>query len=154
MTAVDDKDLQIIRLLEENSRVSLAELAQKVGLASPSVRERLKKLESKEVIKRYSCALDSKKLGLDTTAYVLVTLSEAGKKQQVVDLLEAQPEVLECHHIAAEENFIIKVKTPNISSLEEFLSRILLKPGLISKTRTIIVMSTYFEDRPVPLISS
>lgn len=153
MAAADAKDHQIIRMLQENARMSLAELAARVNLAPPSVRERLTKLEKQGVIKGYSAVLDTKKLGLDVTVFMLVTLSDHTQKQHVLDALGRVPEVLECHHIAGEENFLVKVKTASIATLEDLLSRIFGLGG-VAKTRSIIVLATYFEDRPPPILNS
>lgn len=147
----DDKDLQLIRILAENSRTSLSDLATSIGLSPPSVRDRLVRLEEIGIIRRYTLALDEKKLGLGVTAFVLITLSDHTQKDRVLAALTRIPEIIECHHIAGEENFLIKVKTASIATLEELLTKILVTGQAIARTRTLIVLSTSMENRPLPL---
>lgn len=141
MQQLDSIDHQLIELLQENSRIKVSELAEKVNLTVPAVSDRIKKLEEKELIKRYSAQIDFKKAGYDVTAFIFVFMESSKYYHSFTQKAMHEPEILECHSITGEGSHILKVVTENTSSLEKILSKIQAWPG-VTGTKTNVVLST------------
>jgi Lrp/AsnC family transcriptional regulator, leucine-responsive regulatory protein len=142
--ALDDIDLQLLMLLQEDCRTPLARLGGQVGLSAPAVLERIKKLEAANVITGYRAILDSRRVGLDITAFIGVLISHPNLiddfEREVIDF----DDVLECHHVTGEHTLLLKVKATNTSALEQLISRIRSIEG-VGRTETMIVLSTHIE---------
>ncbi|MBI4523780.1 MAG: Lrp/AsnC family transcriptional regulator [Deltaproteobacteria bacterium] len=147
---MDSVDLKILSILQSHGRSHLAEIAKEVDLSSPAVMERVKKLESRGVIKGYQAVLDAKKLGKDITAFVGVSVAHQRHTDTFAAHVVSQPDVLECHHVTGEESFILKVKTASTDSLEKLLGEIRSLEG-VTRTVTKIVLSTAKESSRLEL---
>lgn len=148
--ALDRIDLQILETLQADCKISLTRVGEQVGLSAPSVIERIKKLENAGVITGYHAALDSRELGLDVTAFIGVEHAQLADISEFEDLVSALGGVLECHHVTGQHTFLLKAKTRNTSSLESLISEIRRIPG-VTRTETMVVLSTYIERSQVPL---
>src|SRR5215472_9032816 len=149
---LDSIDLQLLKILQQDCKNSLARIGQCVGLSAPSVIERIKKLEQGGVITGYQAVLDSRKVGLDVTAFIGVVIDKPmliGDFESAVVALEG---VLECHHVTGQHTLLLKVKTESTSSLEKLISQIRCIPG-VARTETMVVLSTHLERFQVPLAS-
>ncbi len=151
---LDDVDHRILDLLQRDARMTNAAIAEQVGLSAPSVYERIKKLEARGVIRGYTAILNAAALGLPITAFVRVTVNsmpddhiEAG-----IARLAQEHEVLECHHVAGEDCFILKVKVASPQHLERLLARVRTHLS-VARTVTMIVLSTTKEDTRLPLLA-
>jgi Lrp/AsnC family leucine-responsive transcriptional regulator len=145
-TPLDDTARQILVILARDGRASYQAIADQVGLSRPAVMERVKRLEEAGVITGYAAQLDRTRLGRPVTAFVAVryaTTDYAGTDAAVLALRD-HPGVLEAHHVAGEDCYILKVAAPSLPELEEVL-RSLRRPGVTVSTRTTIVLSTLFE---------
>ncbi len=148
---IDDIDRRILNILQDDARTPVTELARAVGLSGPSVHERLKKLEDRGVIQGYRAVLVPKELGLEVTAFVHVMTEPGCLLDRVTEALIRMPEVQECHTIAGDDCFILKVRTTGTHSLEKFLTKSVRDiPGVVH-TRTTVVLSTYKEDTKIDL---
>lgn len=143
---LDPIDIKILEILQIHGRRHLAEIAKEVGLSPPAVIERVKKLESRGVIRGYHALLDAKKLGKDITAFVSVSISHQRYTDSFAASMVARDDVLECHHVTGEESFILKVKAANTSSLEKLLAEIRSMEG-VTRTVTKVVLSTAKEGQ-------
>jgi Lrp/AsnC family leucine-responsive transcriptional regulator len=141
MYQLDEIDFKIAELLQENARIKRSELADKVHLTVPAISERIKKLEDKGLIKKYSAQLDYKKAGYDVTAFIFVFMESSKYYQSFTQKALNEPEILECHSITGEGSHILKVVTENTSTLEKILSKIQAWPG-VTGTKTNVVLST------------
>lgn len=141
MHQLDEIDLQIIELLQVNSRIKRSELAEKVNLTVPAVSERINKLQEKGFIKRYTTLIDYKKAGYDVTAFIFVFMESSKYYHSFTQKAMNEPEILECHSITGEGSHILKVVTENTSTLEKILSKIQAWPG-VTGTKTNVVLST------------
>ncbi|MCX8056620.1 MAG: Lrp/AsnC family transcriptional regulator [Ignavibacteria bacterium] len=141
MHQFDEIDLQLIELLQTNSRIKRSELADKVNLTVPAVSERINKLEEKGLIKRYTAQIDFKKAGYDVTAFIFVFMESSKYYHSFTQKALHEPEILECHSITGEGSHILKVVTENTSTLEKILSKIQAWPG-VTGTKTNVVLST------------
>lgn len=146
----DDIDLHILSLLQENCKLPLAKIGEKVGLSAPSVIDRVKKLEDNGVICGYRAILNTRRLGKDVVAFIGVSISHPkliGEFERDIVQLE---DVLECHHVTGRHTLLLKVKTANTSSLEELISQIRSVAG-VERTETMVVLSTYTERTQVAI---
>jgi len=141
---LDQIDIQILALLQEHCKMSLAKIGQRVGLSAPAVIERIKKLEESGVIVGYTALLDARKLGCDITAFIGVLTSHPKSIHDVERQIESRQEILECHHVTGAYTLLLKVKTADTSSLEELISDLRSIEG-VSRTETMIVLSTHTE---------
>lgn len=147
---IDDIDRQIVSLLQKNARLSNAALAREVGLTASTVHERVRKLERKGIIKGYAALVDGETLGKPITAYIRlrVGMSDGGyleSKNSLVDICQAEPDVLECHGVAGEDCYILKVRAASPKELERLIERIRCHAP-ISSSITNIVLSTFKEN--------
>lgn len=147
---LDDIDRRILRLLQANAKTSQAEIADQVGIKAPSVFERIKKLEQRGVIQGYNAVIDVSKLGKHLTAFISVTL-ESGSRYaddtKIVEQLREDPQVEECHIVAGEESFILKVRVSAPLELQELTTRVRRIEG-VANTRTTVALSTPLDRQP------
>lgn len=137
----DARNIELIRLLQEDPRANIAELARRIGMSAPSVRERLTRLEEAGVIRGYRLDLDPGALGWPITAYVRIR-PMPGQLAKIAELATSIPQVAECHRITGEDCFILKVYLASIESMDGILDRFLA----FGQTTTSLVQSS-----PVPL---
>src|ERR1041384_7636073 len=121
---LDEIDLGILSQLQDNCRTSLARIGEQVGLSAPSVVERVKKLEDSGVIRGYHAILDARRLGMDITAFIGVSVSHPRLIAAFEEEIERIEDVLECHHVTGGYTLLLKVKSTNTSSLETLISRL------------------------------
>jgi len=146
---IDEIDRQIITLLQEDARLSNAAIAEQVGLTVSTVHERVKKLERKGVIKGYTAVVDPELLGKPITAFIRLTVGSMTEdyiesKNRIMDVCLAEPDILECHGVAGEDCYMLKVRVASPQELEKLLERIRTKASIWRST-TSIVMSTFKE---------
>jgi Lrp/AsnC family leucine-responsive transcriptional regulator len=146
---IDELDRRILAEVQTDCKIPLAQVGKRVGLSAPSVMERLRKLEDAGFIRGYVALLDSRRVGLDVTAFIGVSVSSAGIAT-VEEQLPSFPEVLECHHVTGSYTLLLKAATANTASLERLISRLRFIEGVV-RTETLIVLSTKLERTQVPL---
>ena len=137
----DSRNVELIRLLQADPRTPVSELARRIGMSAPAVKERLLRLEEGGVIRGYRLDLDPAALGLPVTLYVRVRPGP-GQLPKVIALAQSLPQVAECHRITGEDCFIMKVHLDAIDNLDQVLDRFLV----YAQTTTSLVQSS-----PVPL---
>jgi Lrp/AsnC family leucine-responsive transcriptional regulator len=143
---LDATSRRILQILANDGRASYQAVADEVGLSRPAVMERVRRLEEAGFIRGYVARLDRARLGLPITAFIAVRYGAMSHPDEFAGVrsLAAHPCVLECHHVAGEDCFILKVAAPSVESLESLL-RELRQQGQPVTTRTTIVLSTVFE---------
>ena len=144
----DDIDLHILALLQENCKLPLAKIGEKVGLSAPSVIERIKKLEDNEVIVGYPAIVNARRLGKDVTAFIGVSINHPKLIEQFEQDITRLDDVLECHHVTGQHTLLLKVKTKSTSTLEDLISTIRSIEG-VERTETMVVLSTHCERTQV-----
>jgi Lrp/AsnC family leucine-responsive transcriptional regulator len=141
-------DMQILNILQEDARISNAEIARQVGLAPSAVLERVRKLEENGVIEGYSTRIKASRVGLGLTAFVFVRTQSCAS---IDGVLASIPEVLEVHDVAGEDCYLLKVRTKDTCELGNLL-RDKLKPiPEILSTRTTVVLQTIKETIALPI---
>lgn len=149
--AVDRLDQQILELLQANARETQADIARRVGLAPSAVLERMRKLEARGVIRGYSALVDPRTAGVPMLAFVAVRSDESGVEDRVARALAEIPQVLEVHHVAGDDCYLIKVRARDAEQLGVLLrTRFGRIPGVRS-TRTTIVLETVKETPRLPI---
>lgn len=143
---LDDLDRRIIEILAGNARVSLKELAQSIGLSSPSASERLRRLEERGVIRAFTLEVDPQALGYSLQAIVRIR-PLPGMLHSVAKLIEEIPEFTECDKVTGDDCFIGRLHLRSIEQLDQILDRITDK----AETNTAIVKSQPFKRRLPPL---
>jgi Lrp/AsnC family transcriptional regulator, leucine-responsive regulatory protein len=145
---LDDIDRKLLEMLQDNARASNAEMAEAVGLTVSSVHERVKKMERKGVIRGYVAIVDPEKLGKPLLAFVRLSLRTTETAQDVRALCDREPDILECHHVAGEDCYILKVRAAGPARLEALLDAIRGTSGA-ERSVTNIVFSTRKESTRV-----
>jgi Lrp/AsnC family leucine-responsive transcriptional regulator len=148
-TQLDDIDRRILAQLQEDCKAPLAQVGKRVGLSAPSVMERIRKMEEAGILRGYHALLDSRKVGLDVTAFIGVSMSPTGI-ERLEGVLVTIDEVLECHHVTGAYTVLLKVRTQNTQALERLISRVRLLDGVL-RTETLVVLSTQLERTLIPL---
>ncbi len=150
---LDDIDRQILCLLQENSRITSAELARRINLSAPGLQKRLRKLEESGIIAGYVTLVNREALGLDLLCFAQVTLAHHQPEcvGQFCDRVKGLPEVLECHHLSGEFDYLLKVVVADHQDLERFLfEKITRIPG-VDRIRTSIVLNEIKASTSLPL---
>lgn len=147
---LDGIDRQLLKELQRDSKRSLKEIGECVGLSAPSVMERVRKLESAGVIKGYHALLDARKVGLDIAAFIGVSIVSPTQIGDFEEWADAVPQVMECHHVTGGHTLLLKVKTESTEDLEGLISRIRSMDGVAS-TETMVVLSTHTERPEIAL---
>ncbi|KPQ00806.1 MAG: Lrp/AsnC family transcriptional regulator, leucine-responsive regulatory protein [Bacteroidetes bacterium HLUCCA01] len=150
---LDETDILILNHLQENGRAQRNKLAEIVGLSVPSVSERMRKLEEKNLIEGYHAVLNAKKFNLDITGFIFVEVDGSANYPAFVERVVLEPEVLECHSITGDGSHVLKIRTQNTVTLEKLLSRLQSWDG-VKKTRSNIVLTTYKETRQIDVRTS
>jgi Lrp/AsnC family transcriptional regulator, leucine-responsive regulatory protein len=143
---IDPVNLRVLEELQRDPRLTMSELGRRVGMSSPAVTERVRRLEEAGVIQGYRVELNPAALGLPITAYIRVRPSP-GQLSKIAELAQQIPEVVECHRVTGEDCFILKVYIPAIDQLDRLLDCFLL----YGSTTTTIIQSSPVPLRPPPL---
>ena len=152
---IDELDKRILDELQKDARISNAELARRVNLSPPATHARVKRLFEKDFIHRYVALLDSQRSGYDLLCFVRVSL-QLHDLDQVTGFHEAvqkMPEVLECHHVTGDYDYLLKVVAHNTEDLENFLvNRLTPIPG-VAQIHTSLVLREVKNSTILPLKS-
>jgi Lrp/AsnC family leucine-responsive transcriptional regulator len=147
---IDDTDARILELLQRDGRESYAEVGQSVGMSGPSAHERVKKLEARGVIRGYSALVDPTLLGYGVLAFIFIKQVPGTIATDLTGDFAQMEEIEECHHIAGEADYLLKVRATDTRHLERILHKIQAVPQVFT-TETQVVFSSAFERRPLRL---
>jgi Lrp/AsnC family transcriptional regulator, leucine-responsive regulatory protein len=147
---VDAVDRQLLDALRANARATYAELARTIGLSAPAAHERVAKLEAAGVITGYHAAIAPESLGYAINALIGIFLTDSADTDDLTAALTGIDVVEDCWFVAGEETFVVKVRIPDVAGLEATIRRLNAISG-VARTRTTVVLSTKFEDRPPPV---
>jgi Lrp/AsnC family leucine-responsive transcriptional regulator len=147
----DPIDLRILEILQGNARETQAEIARAVGLAPSAVLERIRKLETKGVIRGYTARIDPRALDQATVAFVAVRGDDPPGEDKVARAIADFPEVLEVHHVAGEDCYLVKVRAKDPEHLGQLLRMKFARVPGVRSTRTTIVLETVKETMRLPI---
>jgi len=143
---LDPVNIRVLEELQRDPRLSMSELGRRVGMSSPAVTERVRRLEEAGVIQGYRLEVNPVALGLPITAYIRIR-PNPGQLPRIAELAQQIPEVVECHRVTGEDCFILKVHIPAIDQLDRLLDNFLL----YGSTTTSLIQSSPVPLRPPPL---
>ena len=143
---MDEIDSRILDALKENGRATASEISKKVSLSIPAVAERIRKLEQSGIIQQYTVRLNQKAQGYSLMAFILVNLDCSEHTDQFRTQIVRERNVLECHHIAGPNDYLLKVLVADTDELEHFISHVLKKMKGVVSSNTFIRMSTLKEE--------
>ena len=148
MDSLDKTDLQILRILQDNSRLTTKELAARVSLSSTPVFERLKRLESNGYIKKYIAVLDAEKLNQGFVVFCSVRLTRLNKDiaSEFTRIIQDIPEVTECYNISGDYDYLLKIHAPNMKHYQEFILNVLGTIDSLGSLRSTFVMDEVKHD--------
>lgn len=143
---MDTIDLKILDILQREGRASHSDIAKQVGLSAPSVGERVKKLESAGIIRKYVALLDPNKVNRQITAIIAVSLDKPIHAKAFLQRIQELEDVLECYHVTGEMDYLLKVRTRSTSALEALISNDLRPLDGVVSTRTSVILSSNKEE--------
>ncbi|WP_165008313.1 Lrp/AsnC ligand binding domain-containing protein [Neisseria yangbaofengii] len=152
MKELNKTDLKILKLLQQNARIPMTELAEKVGLSTTPVTERVRRLERDHFITGYHAHLNPHALGQSLLVFVEIKLrSKSGNifedfRREVAHI----PQILECHLVSGEYDYLIKVRLPDMSAYRDMLGNILLQLPAAAESRSYVVME---EVKEMPMLN-
>lgn len=142
---MDSIDVRILDLLKENSRIKFSEIKEDIHLSLPAISERIRKLEEQGYIDQYTVKLNRRKMGYHMLSFVLINIGDEEAIDQFKDMVSKTDNIIECHHLAGEYDYLIKVATKDSEELGDFVTKSLKTlPGMI-ETNSVIVLSTHKE---------
>ncbi|GIS72377.1 MAG: transcriptional regulator [Candidatus Neomarinimicrobiota bacterium] len=142
---LDFKDKHLLEEIQANSRITNTELAKRIGLSPSSTLERVKKLEVSGIIEKYITLLNPRKAGYSCFTFVEIKLARHGETpvEDFISSITLIPEVLECHHITGEADFLLRVATKDIPAYEELILHQLSALPNVQSMKTSVVLSTF-----------
>ena len=138
----DDIDRQLLALLQENDRRSLAELSAEIGAAQSTLNDRIKRLVSQGAIAGFHARVDPGAVGLNLLAFIFVGWSDPKVESVFLKKIKASPDVLECHHVTGAWKYLMKVRVGTTRDLERFLAETVKTVSGVQRTETVIVLSS------------
>ncbi|MCB0396282.1 MAG: Lrp/AsnC family transcriptional regulator [Flavobacteriales bacterium] len=150
---IDKTDLKILKILQENGRITNLSLSQEIGLSPAPTLERVKKLENAGVIESYHGVVNQSKVGLEIQAFIQVSLTRqvnnaiVNFKRQVQEI----PEIMECYQVTGAADYVLKVVVPDIGAFEELISEKLSSMEEIGSMQTTVILSETKLTRTLPL---
>lgn len=139
---MDEIDRHILQVLQEDGRISMTDLGKRVGLSVPAVKERVNKLEDKEVIKGYRAIVDPQKISKQVTAFILYDTTRC---KEFREFCKQHPSVIECHRLAGQYSYLVKVVTESVHTLEQFIDSSLA----YGESSTLITLSSPVEFKSI-----
>jgi Lrp/AsnC family leucine-responsive transcriptional regulator len=143
---LDSVDWQILCELQQDARLSYAEIGRRVGMSAPAVMERVRRLEDAGIIGGYTVRLDVARLGLPIQAIVRVRFP-GDRYPQMLKLIKDCPEILECHHVTGDDCLVMKIAVASVGDLEPLIGRL----GSFGQTTTSIILSSPVTERLIDL---
>ncbi|MFZ1807214.1 MAG: Lrp/AsnC family transcriptional regulator [Cyclobacteriaceae bacterium] len=150
---LDATDRKILKILQTDSNITNAQLALEIGLSPAPTLERVKKLENNKIIKSYHATVDYGKVGLGVSTFVMVTL-KGHNKDNIVKFVEAIKnieEVIECHHLTGQADFILKVVSSDIPSYQTLMLEKVSNFDMVDTMQSMVILSTFKDTKVVPI---
>jgi Lrp/AsnC family transcriptional regulator, leucine-responsive regulatory protein len=148
---IDGIDRIILNMLQNDARVTNVEIARRVGLAPSAVLERVRKLERSGVLRGYAASIDPRVLGYRMLAFVAVRTADQPGEERIGRSLARIPEILEVHHVAGDDCFLVKLRARDAEHIGELLKKKIGRIAGVRSTRTTIVLGTEKETTAVPV---
>src|SRR3954465_885884 len=153
MDELDRIDRKILKLLEEDGRITTVDLADRIGLSPTATSERLKRLFREQYVTGFRAMLDPVKLGRGLLVFVEVSLDKTTPDvfERFAAAVRRSPEVMECHMVAGGFDYLVKTRVADMAAYPRFLGEVLLALPGVRETRTYAVMEEVKRDAPLPI---
>ncbi len=151
--AISENDARVLRILQADGRRSYADLGTELGMAGPSAHERVKKLESRGVIRGYRADIDPATIGFPVLAFTWLTQAPGSAGVDLTPRLAEIAEIEECHAIAGEADYLLKLRARDMEHLGHVVHAIQAIEHVFT-TETDVAFRTVFDDRPLPITST
>ncbi len=150
---LDAIDRKILELLQINSNITNAQLALEIGLSPAPTLERVKKLETAGVIKSYHASIDNASVGLGVSTFVMVSLKaqHRGNILKFLDAISIIPEIVECHHLTGQSDFILKIVATDIPAYQKLMLEKVANIEEVANLQSMIILSTFKDTKIVPI---
>ncbi len=150
---MDDKDREILRHLQDNARLTNAELADRVNLSPSPCLRRVRRLEAEGVILRYATIVDPRRAGLAVSIFVSVSLARQDKASlsEFESIMQARPEVMECYLMTGTSDYLLRVVVPDLAAYETFLSDHLTSVGGVANIQSSFALKEIVHRTALPL---
>jgi Lrp/AsnC family leucine-responsive transcriptional regulator len=148
---MDDIDRQILEIVQRDSHLAHAEIGRRVGLSVSSVNERVRKLHRTGVVRAWSADVDPASLGLNLLAFIHIQIDKPERNAAFIKAATALPEVLECHHVTGEWNYLLKVRVHTTADLESLITNKLKTLRGVARSSTVIVLTSPKETSVLPV---
>lgn len=150
---IDEIDKKILEILQLRAKITNARLSEEIGLSPAPTLERVKKLEQMGIITSYHAKLNTEKIGLGVTTFVLATLNGHNRTniESFVEAINKVPEVIECHHITGAGDFILKVIAKDIASYQKLMLEKVSDIPQVDNMQSMVVLSTFKDSKVIPL---
>lgn len=150
---LDKTDLQILKILQQNGRITNLQLSNEIGLSPAPTLERVRKLENSGYILSYHALVDEEKLGLGIKTFIQVSLDfhQNNTIQNFLDAIQEIKEITECHHVTGQCDFLLKVYVKDIKAYEQLIMQKISRITVVKTFQTMIIMSTNKKEPTVPL---
>jgi DNA-binding Lrp family transcriptional regulator len=151
---LDKIDLKILKILQENSKITNLDLSKKIGLSPAPTLERVKKLEQSGIIESYHAIVNPQTIGLNVKTFVLVSLAwqKENALAHFMDKIKSIEEITECYIITGEADFLIKIVCKDIPTYEQLLFKTLSQIEEIERLKTLMTLSTVKDSKLLPYI--
>jgi Lrp/AsnC family leucine-responsive transcriptional regulator len=150
---IDAIDRKILEILQTNSNITNAQLAQEVGLSPAPTLERVKKLETAGVIRSYHAVIDTVSVGMGVSTFVMVTLKGHNRDniEKFMKAISAIDEVVECHHLTGQADFILKIVAPDIPQYQKLMLEKVSNIEVVDSLQSMVILSTFKDSKVVPV---
>jgi Lrp/AsnC family leucine-responsive transcriptional regulator len=147
---LDKIDRSIVEMMQADATLAYADLGARVGLSASTINDRLKRLRAKGIICRVSAEIDPHALGLDLMVFVLVEVGGVEAERAFLRAMREAAAVLECHHIAGDFSYLLKVRVASTNAYEDFLNSQIKTLAGIRRTQSLIALSSPKDSRALP----
>lgn len=153
---LDAIDRKILELLQTNSNITNAQLAQEIGLSPAPTLERVKKLEIASVIKSYHAVVDTASVGLGVSTFVMASLKGHNKENisKFMKAISEIREIVECHHVTGQADFILKIVCTDIPSYQNLMLEKVTNIEVVDNLQSMVILSTFKDSKIVPIPES
>jgi Lrp/AsnC family transcriptional regulator, leucine-responsive regulatory protein len=149
----DPTDLKILEILQTNSNITNAQLAQEIGLSPAPTLERVKKLENAGVIKSYHAVIDHASVGLGVSTFVMVTIKGHNRENidKFIGAISSIKEVVECHHVTGQADFLMRVVCSDIPAYQKLMLEKVSNIEVVDGMQSMVILSTFKESKVIPI---
>lgn len=150
---LDSIDRKILELLQADSNITNAQLAQEIGLSPAPTLERVKKLETAGVIRSYHAVVDAASVGLGVSTFVMVSLKGHNKENigKFMKAIGEIKEIVECHHVTGQADFILKIVSADIPSYQQLMLDKVTTIEVVDNMQSMVILSTLKDTKIIPI---